>query len=80
MVKLEQTELLALLGQYPNGFTFEQIMSEVEGDGEALLSQIKNLWDSGELTGVVSDGCCGTGCADYCVSYMNKDRPWSLKQ
>jgi len=37
------------------------------------------IWLRGEITGEKSVGCCGNGCADYCVSYMKFDNLWKLK-
>lgn len=39
----------------------------------------KSIWNSAVVVGDISVGCCGDGCGEDCVSYLNQDMAWKIK-
>mgnify|MGYP003645223400 CR=1 FL=1 len=70
--------LLENLRLAPLGKKYELIFDELQLNEEQFVSYAELLWREGILTGITKEGCCGSGCAQNCVSYMDRKCSWKL--
>jgi hypothetical protein len=62
------------------GLTGSELMRSAQMTTEAFEKEVGKLWIRQRLTGVREDRCCRRGCGFMCVSYMELDRVWRLKE